>query len=99
MGSRKGYSVAGDVLVNETADGTNLNLLWDEIGTALKLYNEHRSTIVRLLSHPTTNVADVIPQSVDGDSFEIATEMGIPTALREPADYLRLGYNLSLIHI
>lgn len=38
-------------------------------------------------------MADVIPQSVDGESFEIATEFGIPTALREPADYLRLGYN------
>ena len=64
-----------------------------EIGKALELYNEHRSTIVRLLSYPTIAVADIIPQSVEGESFEIASEMGIPTALREPADYLRLGYN------
>lgn len=28
-----------------------------------------------------------------GESFEEATEFGVPTALREPADYLRLGYN------
>jgi hypothetical protein len=48
---------------------------------------------VRLLSYPPVAVADVIPQSVEGDSFEIATEFGVPTALREPADYLRLGYN------
>jgi hypothetical protein len=93
MSSRKGYNVAGDVLVNETADGVNLNAIWDELGRALAAYNTQRSTIVRLLSYPTTAVADVIPQSVDGESFEIATEMGIPTALREPADYLRLGYN------
>jgi hypothetical protein len=33
------------------------------------------------------------PQSVEGESFELATEFGVPTALREPADYLRLGYN------
>ncbi len=90
---RRGISVAGDVLVNETADGVNLDDIWKEIETALNLYNEHRSTIVRLLSYPTIAVADVIPQSVQGESFEIATEMGIPTALREPADYLRLGYN------
>jgi len=64
-----------------------------KIGSALKLYNQHRSTIVRLLSYPTIAVADVIPQSVEGDSFEVATEQGIPTAPREPADYLRLGYN------
>lgn len=92
-GRRKGVSVAGDVLVNETSDGVNLNDIWNEIQAALGVYNEHRSTIVRLLSYPTTAVADVIPQSVEGESFEIATEMGIPTALREPADYLRLGYN------
>ncbi|YCU54387.1 hypothetical protein ACRYGY_05970 [Mycobacteroides abscessus] len=92
-GRRKGVSVAGDVLVNETADGVNLNDIWNEVQAALRVYNEHRSTIVRLLSYPTTAVADVIPQSVEGESFEIATEMGIPTALREPADYLRLGYN------
>jgi len=93
MRNTKGVSVAGDVLVNETADGVNLNDIWGEIGTALALYNEHRSTITRLLSYPTIAVADVIPQSVEGDSFEVATEQGIPRALREPADYLRLGYN------
>ena len=92
-GRRKGVSVAGDVLVNETADGVNLNDIWNEVRQALELYNTHRSTIVRLLSYPTTAVADVIPQSVEGESFEIATEQGVPTAMREPADYLRLGYN------
>jgi hypothetical protein len=93
MRSTKGISIAGDVLVNETSDGVNLNDIWREIGTALELYNQHRSTIVRLLSYPTIAVADVIPQSVEGGSFEVATEMGVPTALREPADSLRLGYN------
>ena len=95
MRSTKGISNAGDVLVNETADGVNLNDLWAEIEQGLALYNKHRSSIVRLLSYPTTAVADIIPQSIDGESFEIATEFGVPTALREPADYLRLGYNFN----
>ena len=93
MANTKGISASGDVLVNETADGVNLNDLWAEIEKALALYNQQRSTIVRLLSYPTIAVADIIPQSVVGESFEIATEFGVPTALREPADYLRLGYN------
>jgi hypothetical protein len=93
MANTKGISVSGDVLVNETADGVNLNDLWTEIKSALELYNAHRSTIVRLLSYPTIAVADIIPQSVEGESFEVATEFGVPTALREPADYLRLGYD------
>ena len=93
MANTKGIITSGDVLVNETADSVNLNALWSEIGSALALYNQHRSAIVRLLSYPTTAVADIIAQSVDGESFEEATEFGVPTALREPADYLRLGYN------
>ena len=71
MANTKGISVFGDVLVNETSDGVDLNLLWREIGDALALYNEHRSAIVGLLSYPTTAVADVIPQSVQGESFEL----------------------------
>ena len=93
MANTKGYSVSGDVLVNQTADGVNLNDLWAEIEKALALYNQHRSTIVRLLNYPTIAVADIIPQNVEGESFEVATEFGIPRALREPSDYLRLGYN------
>ena len=93
MANTKGIITSGDVLVNETADSVNLNALWSEIGSALALYNQHRSAIVRRLSYPTTAVADIIAQSVDGESFEEATEFGVPTALREPADYLRLGYN------
>jgi hypothetical protein len=93
MANTEGISTSGEVLVNETADGVNLKALWAEIGNALALYNEHRSTIVRLLSYTTTAVADIIAQSVEGESFEEATEFGVPTALQEPADYLRLGYN------
>ena len=89
----KGVNVYGDVLVNMTADGVDLNLLWGEIHDALALYNEHRSSIVQLLSYPTVAVADVIPQTMVGESFEEATEFGVPTAIREPADYLRLGYS------
>jgi hypothetical protein len=77
MASEKGYNVAGDVLVNETADGVELQQIWQALQSALELYNTHRSTIVRLLSYPTTAVADVIPQSLDGESFEIATEFGV----------------------
>lgn len=89
----KGISVEGDVLVNQTSDGVDLNVLWSEIADALALYNSQRSTVVRLLSYPTIAVADIIPQSMRGESFEEATEFGVPMAIREPADYLRLGYN------
>ena len=65
----KGVNVFGDILVNMTADGVDLNLLWGEIHDALALYNAHRSSIVQLLSYPTVAVADVIPQTPIGESF------------------------------
>ncbi|MCB0941474.1 MAG: hypothetical protein KDB72_14710 [Mycobacterium sp.] len=90
---QRGYSTGGDVLVNLTADGVDLNQIWAEIRDALALYNSERSTITRLLSYPTTLAADAAPQtSSTNESFDRATEFGIPTAIREPADYLKLGF-------
>lgn len=89
----KGISTQGDVLVNVTADGVDLNEIWAEITDALALYNEHRSAVVKLLSYPTTQVADAVPQSISSESFEEATEFGIPRSIRPPADVLKLGYN------
>ena len=88
----KGISTQGDVLVNQTADGVDLNLIWAEIADALALYNAERSAVTRLLSYPTTVPADAVPQSVGTDSFEEATEFGVPRAIRPPSDVLKLGY-------
>jgi hypothetical protein len=88
----KGISTTGDVLVNQTADGVDLNTIWAEITEALELYNEERSAVARLLSYPTIQVADAVPQSISSDSFEEATEFGVPRAIRPPSDMLKLGY-------
>lgn len=89
----KGISTRGDVLVNVTADGVDLNDIWAEVQDVLELWNEERKTITELLSYRTVNVADAVPQSITSDSFEEATELGVPRAIRPPSDYLKLGYN------
>jgi hypothetical protein len=89
----RGYNTEGDVLVNLTADGVDLNVIWAEIRDALELYNAERSALASLLSYPTTLVADAIPQSINAESFDQASEFGVPTAVREPSDYLKLGYD------
>ena len=48
--------------------------------------------MTRLISYPTTVPADAVPQSVSTDSFEEATEFGVPRAIRPPSDVLKLGY-------
>lgn len=60
---------------------------------ALALYNTERSAVAKLLSYPTIQVADAVPQSISSDSFEEATEFGVPRAIRPPSEYLKLGYS------
>lgn len=88
----KGISTHGDVLVSRLSDGTDLNDIWAEVQDALELWNNQRSNITDLLSFKTVHVNDVVPQSWTTDSFEEATEFGIPRAIRPPSDYLKLGY-------
>lgn len=92
MANRGGAQSHGDVLVNRTADGVDLNDIWDELTEVLSLYNEHRSAIASLLSYPTVNVADAVPQDVRAEYFEEATEWGVPVGVSDP-NYLKLAYS------
>jgi hypothetical protein len=89
-----GIGTEGDALVQQLADGTDLNAMWAELRTVLNTWNAERSAVVQLLSHPTTNTADAVPQSILDESFEPASEFGEPTSLRVPSQYLLLGYTL-----
>lgn len=92
-GGKGGVSTHGDVLVNQTSDGVDLNDVWAEIQDVLELWNKERKTVTDILSYKTVNVADAIAQSISSDSFEEATEHGVPRAIRPPSDVLRLGYS------
>src|SRR3954453_877742 len=92
-GGKGGVSTHGDVLVNQTADGVELNDIWAEIQEVLELWNRERKSVTDILAYKTVNVADAIAQSISSDSFELATELGVPRAIRPPSDVLRLGYS------
>ena len=78
----RGYSSQGDVLVSQTSDGVDLNRLWDDAAAAMSKWNQKRSSLAALVSYPTVNAADAIPQVLGGDHFEVASEFGEPTGLR-----------------
>ncbi|WP_431815715.1 hypothetical protein [Gordonia jacobaea] len=88
-----GYSSHGDVLVNQTVDGVDLGVIWDEAATAMAAWNKQRSALAALISYPTVNVGDAIPQTIGGDHFEDASEFGEPTGIRAEPDALILGYD------
>lgn len=88
----EGYNTEGDVLVNVSADGVDLNVIWDEVAAVIKAWNAERSALTSLLTFNTTNTADAIPQSRSTDSFEEASEFGEPTGMAAPSDHWLMGY-------
>lgn len=92
MANSQGYANRGDVLVNRTADGVDLNAIFDEINEANRLYNAERNALASLLTFPTTDAGHAVPQAGFGsDTFEEATEYGVPRGVGK-ADYLKIGY-------
>ncbi|MBF6131609.1 hypothetical protein IU501_01135 [Nocardia otitidiscaviarum] len=92
-GGDYGYNDEGGVLVDRTADGVDLNLIWAEAQAVMAAYNGRRSKLAALVSFSTTAVADPIPQAVGGDDFEEASEYGVPKGIRNAPDALLMGYD------
>jgi hypothetical protein len=94
-GADGGYATEGDVLVNRTADGVDLNTIWSETAAALQIVNEKRSSLAALISYPTVAVADPVAQAVGGANFEEASEFGEPVGARTAPDVLMMGYDFT----
>jgi hypothetical protein len=92
FGGEGGYATQGDALVNVTADGVDLNVIWSEVASVIQSWNAERSALTNLLTFSTTDSASAIPQSRSQDSFEEASEFGQPESMRPPADYALMGY-------
>lgn len=88
----RGYAVAADV-IKTTADGTDLNSIWDEFNSTIEIANAKRSALVELFCFRTTLKGETVLQSPTGSAdFEDASEFGVPTALRAEASLLPMGY-------
>ena len=59
-GGDSGIITHGDVLINKTADGVDLNDISAETQDVLELCNRERKSVTDLLSYKTVNVADAI---------------------------------------
>ncbi|WP_225346443.1 hypothetical protein [Mycobacterium intracellulare] len=86
-----GINTSGDVLVNQLADGTDLNEVWEEFSELLEIYNTEQKSITDLLTFKVTVSGDAVPQDMTVGSFEEATDLGVPKSAAPPAA-LPLGY-------
>lgn len=82
------------VLINKLGDGTDLNVVWRELITWVDAINAYRGGLASLLTYETTAVAEPVPQSVSSDSFEPASEHGIPGSIGQDPVAL-LGFTFS----
>lgn len=92
-GADGGYGTDGDTLVNVTADGVDLNVIWNEMRAALTIWNDHRTALTDLISYWTTSSAEAILPFTNHSGFEVASEYGEPEALRVPSEYLMMGFS------
>ena len=86
-----GINVAGDVLVNQLADGSDLNAIYTEYANLLNVWNTQRTSLTDLLKFDVTLSGEAVPQDMETGSFEEATELGVPKAAGSPTG-LPLGY-------
>jgi len=89
----RGINVAADILTR-TADGVDLNVLWDEFAATLEEWNAGRDAITALFTSSTTDSFALLPNGGDTFEMEKSSQFGIPTAKRVSPNQLRMGFPL-----
>lgn len=88
----RGIHAQGDV-VTQTADGANLNTLWNEFQATMALANAERDSLVRFLTYNVTVANEEVFQGGTGAEFEDATEYGLPVGHRPAMTSANMGYD------
>lgn len=86
----RGFNTEGDVLT-QSADGRDLNEMWQELQQALGAWNAGRSALVSALTFTVNSPIEDVPQ-IALDDFEEASEFGEPKGVRG-GDYFSMGYD------
>lgn len=89
--NRLGTHVAADI-VTQTADGTDLNVIWSDFMDLLNLVNASRQSLINFLTYAVSNPTEVVTQPGNGVDFEEASEFGEPVGSRIVPAYFNLGY-------
>lgn len=80
IAAEQGYNERSDV-ITQTADGADLNAMWDEFQRTLDLYNRDRNALINLLTYLVQNPVERVRYPT-GDEFQKASEFGEPTGVR-----------------
>lgn len=89
---QEGILTQGD-LVTVTADGIDLNALWNSFSESISIYNEAMDDLIQLLTYPVTTPIEPVVQ-IGEASFEEATELGVARGAGLPIEVFQMGYDL-----
>lgn len=89
---QEGILTQGD-LVTVTADGIDLNALWNSFAESIGIYNEAMDDLIALLTYPVTVPVEPVVQ-IGETTFEEATEIGVPRGAGLPIEVFQMGYDL-----
>lgn len=88
-----GYLTSGDVL-SKTIDGQPLDNLWRDFRASIDIVNRDKSALTNLLTFQTTLHSESVVQTDATDTFEVASEFGVPVAIRADILPVPLGFPL-----
>lgn len=80
-------------LVTVTADGVDLNALWNTFAESTAIYNEAMDDLIALLTYPVTTPIEPVVQ-IGEVTLEEATEIGVPRGAGLPIETFMMGYDL-----
>lgn len=89
---QEGIVTQGD-LVSATADGTDLNALWNEFAESTAIYNEAMDRLIEIMTYPVTVPVEPVVQ-IGEVTFEEASEIGVPRGAGLPIEVFQMGYDL-----
>ena len=89
---QEGILTSGD-LVTTTADGIDLNALWNSFSESIQIYNEDMDALIALLTYPVTTPVEPVVQ-IGEMTFEEASQMGVPRGAGLPIEVFQMGYDL-----
>lgn len=95
QGAERGFNERADALI-AAADGTDINDFWDEVNAAVNARNAARNRLIDNLTYRVTEVAEKVTVPTGGEDFEVATEYGLPKAIRvSPGNTFWRGYDFA----
>ena len=89
---QEGMLTQGD-LVTVTADGVDLNALWDQFAESIAIYNEVMDNLIGILTYPVDVPVEPVVQ-IGELTFEEASELGVPRGAGLPIEMFQMGYDL-----